>query len=45
MHIAEIAQQVGYQDAAYFTRVFTRQTGESPSAYRTSVQSNRRLIH
>ncbi|HAI13905.1 MAG TPA: hypothetical protein DCM28_19535 [Phycisphaerales bacterium] len=45
MHIAEIATEVGYQDAAYFTRVFTRQTGESPSAYRTSVQSNRRLIH
>lgn len=45
MHISEIATEVGYQDAAYFTRVFTRQTGQSPSAYRTSVQSNRRLIH
>jgi AraC-like DNA-binding protein len=45
MHITEIAPQVGYQDAAYFTRVFTKQTGQSPTAYRISIQSNRRMIH
>lgn len=45
MQISEIAQEIGYQDSAYFSRVFTRHTGQSPSAYRTAVQSNRRFVY
>jgi AraC-like DNA-binding protein len=33
--IKQIAVKVGIPDAAYFTRVFTRVCGNSPSAYRT----------
>jgi AraC-like DNA-binding protein len=33
--VKQIAGEVGFTDAAYFTRVFTRHCGKSPSAYRT----------
>ncbi|MCI8895889.1 MAG: AraC family transcriptional regulator [Lachnospiraceae bacterium] len=32
--IKEVANMVGYGDYAYFTRVFRKETGESPSRYR-----------
>lgn len=38
LHIAEIARSAGYPDALYFTKVFTRQFGMSPSAYRGKIQ-------
>jgi AraC-like DNA-binding protein len=34
--VKEVAAQVGFPDAAYFTRAFTRTCGRSPSDYRTS---------
>jgi AraC-like DNA-binding protein len=34
LHVAEIAYDVGYSDPAYFSRLFHRQTGTSPRAYR-----------
>lgn len=37
--VKEIAAQVGFSDAAYFTRAFTRSYGRSPSAYRTAHAS------
>jgi AraC-like DNA-binding protein len=32
--IGEVAARVGYADAAYFSRVFRRRVGETPSAFR-----------
>ena len=32
--IAEIAEKVGYQDHFYFSRVFKKHVGMSPSKYR-----------
>ena len=32
--VYEVAQQVGFEDAAYFTNVFTKRVGCSPSEYR-----------
>jgi CheY-like chemotaxis protein len=32
--IAEIAYQVGFSDPAYFTKMFTKEFGQSPSKYR-----------
>lgn len=39
LHISEIACSVGYLDALYFSRVFSRRTGLSPTAYRASNRS------
>jgi AraC-like DNA-binding protein len=36
--ITEIAFEVGFNDSNYFTRQFTKQTGLSPSRYRTTHQ-------
>ncbi len=38
--IAEICYQVGFSDQANFTRAFKKQFGNSPSAYKKSIQSN-----
>jgi AraC family transcriptional activator of pobA len=37
LSISEIAYQLGYQDPAYFSRVFSRGTGFSPRAFRTRL--------
>ena len=36
--VKAVSSMVGYEDYAYFTRVFKKETGESPTTYR----SNRR---
>jgi len=36
--IADIAAQVGFDDTAYFTRVFHKFAGCSPTAYRKHVE-------
>lgn len=38
MQIAEIAYQLGYRDAAYFNRFFSKQTGISPGRHRAEQQ-------
>ena len=37
--VDEIAQRVGYQDRANFTRAFKKLTGKTPSEYRDWVAS------
>lgn len=32
--VAEVAREVGYEDAGYFSRVFKKLTGRTPAAYR-----------
>lgn len=39
LRVSEIAYSVGYADALYFSRVFSRRTGLSPTAYRAARQS------
>ena len=36
LSIAAVARQVGYEDPAYFSRLFAARTGESPRAFRRS---------
>ena len=37
MAINEISRAVGFRDQRYFSRWFSKSTGVSPSAYRTTV--------
>jgi AraC-like DNA-binding protein len=37
--ISEIGYELGYNEKSYFTRVFHKKTGKTPSDYRTEVQS------
>jgi len=37
LSVKEIAAQLGFEDAAYFTRFFTKNTGTSPIAFRNKV--------
>lgn len=39
--VAQIAQAVGYDDPAYFTRLFARRVGRSPTAFRREMTSRR----
>lgn len=36
LQIQEVACQVGYADLAYFSRLFRRETGQTPGSYRTT---------
>ena len=36
--VTEIAEQVGYQDASYFSRLFRKRTGMTPESYRQLYQ-------
>lgn len=38
----EISVEVGYQDASFFRRLFSRRTGLTPSGYRRMFQPLRR---
>lgn len=44
MQISEIAYQLGYRDAAYFNRFFSKQTGTSPGRYRAEQQPKELII-
>ena len=37
IQIADIAKNVGYDDPYYFSRIFKKYTGQSPSAYRSDA--------
>lgn len=37
MPVTGVAQQLGYEDAAYFSKFFSRSVGNTPSEYRTLV--------
>lgn len=37
--IADIAFDIGYQDASYFTRIFTKEVGQNPSEFRLNYKS------
>ncbi|MEF2245165.1 MULTISPECIES: AraC family transcriptional regulator [unclassified Paenibacillus] len=41
LSIQEIGEEVGYQDALYFSRVFKKITGKSPSPYREQLGNER----
>jgi two-component system response regulator YesN len=38
LQIQEVANEVGYTDIAYFSRIFRRVTGLTPSAFRTEIR-------
>ncbi|MGH1367009.1 MAG: helix-turn-helix domain-containing protein [Maritimibacter sp.] len=40
LSISEIAYALGYNDPAYFSRVFSRATGQSPRAFRAQVNTS-----
>ena len=35
--VGAIAQQLGFDDPGYFSRLFTKRSGQSPSAYRVAI--------
>ena len=42
--IEEVAYEVGYEDAGFFSRLFKRQVGLTPSTYRKKFASMRRAL-
>ncbi|MBI2771002.1 MAG: helix-turn-helix domain-containing protein [Burkholderiales bacterium] len=43
MSVADIACQLGYDDAGYFSKFFARCVGDPPTAYRESIHSGVRM--
>lgn len=41
LDVGQIAAQIGYEDAAYFSRLFRRRTGVAPSAFRRQQARSR----
>ena len=39
LRVTEISYTVGYNDSSYFTKLFKKQTGTSPSEYRDKVKN------
>ena len=39
INIKQISKMVGYDDEYYFSRLFKKQTGQSPTAYRKMLES------
>lgn len=37
--VADVAQELGFDDPAYFSRFFARRSGVSPSSYRVALQN------
>ena len=44
-NITQIAIDVGYSSQSYFTKVFKKKTGMSPSYYKSVVSKNLSLLH
>jgi AraC family transcriptional activator of pobA len=44
MNVGEIAYRAGFEDQLYFSRVFKRATGDSPSTYRERVRGRVRQV-
>jgi AraC-like DNA-binding protein len=43
--VREIAEELGYSDAAHFTRFFRNRAGVPPSAYREEIERARERVH
>ena len=43
LRINEIANSCGFYDAAYFSRVFKKETGVSPNSFQLTLSSNNKL--
>ena len=43
LSVGEIAERAGVPDSTYFSRLFKRETGESPLAYRKRVKEQNRI--
>ena len=37
VNVKDVGKNVGYEDSNYFTKVFRRITGQSPTEYRNTV--------
>lgn len=40
MTVQQVAYSLGFEDSAYFSRFFRKQTGQTPSQFRLSIRSN-----
>jgi len=41
--VTEIAMEVGFSDSGYFSRVFRRETGRSPEAFRRASRESQEV--
>lgn len=42
MTVAEIGHDIGFDDPAYFSRFFSKRTGQAPGAYRAAARASRK---